>query len=175
MGILNPIPAENPGQGDAAPYQAAPVTGSSFTIEEVDGTPSGVCTKFVLPNGTLTIVAGVATYTPTGGAASAPVTASITGAYTPDCAGLGAVASFELTFTGSVTINAPINTTPGQTVNIKMIQGGLGGWTTTLNAAYKFPFGLIPAWGVTTGDESFISGYVDTVGHVLCGGGTKYV
>lgn len=110
-----------------------------------------------------------------GGGASAPVVASISGSYTPNCAGLGAVASFELTFTGNVTLNAPSNTTSGQAINIKMIQNVSGGWTTTLNAAYRFPFGLIPAWGVTAGDESFFSGYVDTLGHVLCGGGTKYV
>lgn len=70
MALLNPIPAENPGQGDAAPYVAAPVTGSNLTIQEVDGSPAGVCTTLVLPNGTLTIVGSVATYTPAGGSSS---------------------------------------------------------------------------------------------------------
>jgi hypothetical protein len=48
--------------------------GGGFTVEEVDGTPTdSAVTKLVLPNGTLAIVAHVATYTPAGGAAGALV------------------------------------------------------------------------------------------------------
>lgn len=37
---------------------------NSIIISEVDGTPSGASIQLVFPNGTLTILAGVATYTP---------------------------------------------------------------------------------------------------------------
>lgn len=40
---------------------------AGLVIEEVDGAPTGTPTKLVLPNGTLSIVGGVATYTPAGG------------------------------------------------------------------------------------------------------------
>jgi hypothetical protein len=42
--------------------------GSTIVIREVDGVPSVVADTLVLPNGTLTFVGAVATYTPTGGA-----------------------------------------------------------------------------------------------------------
>jgi hypothetical protein len=41
--------------------------GSTLTIEEADGSPTGSATKLVLPNGTLSYVGTVATYTPTAG------------------------------------------------------------------------------------------------------------
>lgn len=42
--------------------------GASLVIEEVDGSPTGAPTKLVFPNGTLSFVGGVMTYTPTAGA-----------------------------------------------------------------------------------------------------------
>lgn len=43
-------------------------TGSNLTVEESDGNPTdSAVTKIIFPNGTLTIVAHEATFTPTGG------------------------------------------------------------------------------------------------------------
>jgi hypothetical protein len=42
-------------------------SGTSLTIEEVDGSPTVAATKLVLPNGTLGVVGTVATYTPSAG------------------------------------------------------------------------------------------------------------
>lgn len=39
------------------------VSGGSLTVSEVDGTPSGVVTQLVFPNGTVSLVSGVATIT----------------------------------------------------------------------------------------------------------------
>ena len=41
--------------------------GTTITVEEVDGSPTGAVTKLVLPNGTVGIVGATATYTPTAG------------------------------------------------------------------------------------------------------------
>lgn len=40
--------------------------GTTITVEEVDGSPTGSVSKLVLPNGTLSIVGSTATYTPSG-------------------------------------------------------------------------------------------------------------
>lgn len=50
---------------------ATPAAASALTVEEVDGSPTDAAvTKLVLPNGTLSIVGHVATYTPASGASS---------------------------------------------------------------------------------------------------------
>lgn len=41
MGFVNPTPAKNPGQGDAAPYQATPATGGGITALTGDVTAAG--------------------------------------------------------------------------------------------------------------------------------------
>lgn len=41
--------------------------GTTITVEEVDGSPTGSVSKLVLPNGTVSIVGSTATYTPSGG------------------------------------------------------------------------------------------------------------
>lgn len=124
MGILNPIPAENPGQGDAAPYVAAPVAGSSFTIQEVDGTPAGVCTTLVLPNGTLAIVAGVATYTPAAASIPAVTVNPQTASYSlvaADCAP-ATPTLVKMNVAGANTLTFPLNAT------IPIAIGSVVGW-----------------------------------------------
>jgi hypothetical protein len=45
--------------------------GGSLTIEELDGTPSVVATKLILPSGTVSVTGTEATYTPAGGSGGA--------------------------------------------------------------------------------------------------------
>ena len=53
-------------RGDGT-WATPPGGGSGLTIEEVDATPSVAATKLVLPNGTVSVVGTVATYTPAAG------------------------------------------------------------------------------------------------------------
>jgi hypothetical protein len=66
-------------------------TGGNLTVEEVDGSPTDAAiTKIVFPNGTLSIVGHVATYTPSGGALAvqeadgSPTDSAVTGLVFPN-------------------------------------------------------------------------------------------
>lgn len=62
------IAAAGGSYNDAAGTITLPGGGGSLTVEEADGSPTdSAVTKLVFPNGTLSIVSHVATYTPAGG------------------------------------------------------------------------------------------------------------
>lgn len=58
--------------------------GGGLTVTEVDGTPSGTVTTLVFPNGTLTIVGSIATYTPAGGGGGIAFSFSSTAPVSPN-------------------------------------------------------------------------------------------
>jgi hypothetical protein len=51
-------------EGSAPSVDLLPLSASTITIQEVDGTPSGAASTLQLPNGTLSLSAGVANYSP---------------------------------------------------------------------------------------------------------------
>jgi hypothetical protein len=92
-------------------------TGGSLTIEEVDGSPSSAVTKLVLPNGTLTIVAGVATYTPAAAGLSAIADLRL-------LANISGAAAAPIANTLSAIIDAIVGSTQGQ-----ILTRNAGTWT----------------------------------------------
>lgn len=51
-------------EGNAPSVDLLPLSASTITIQELDGTPSGAASTLKLPNGSLTLSTGVATYSP---------------------------------------------------------------------------------------------------------------
>lgn len=60
--------------GGKVPTSELPLTTGTIVVQEVDGTPTVGATELVLPNGTLSVVGTVATYTPAGGVGNATTT-----------------------------------------------------------------------------------------------------
>jgi len=51
-------------EGNAPSVDLLPLSASTITIQEVDGAPSGAASTLKLPNGSLTLSSGIATYSP---------------------------------------------------------------------------------------------------------------
>jgi hypothetical protein len=66
---LSSLPSTNPGSGNPWLHSSGSIVvgafagGGSITVSELDGTPSGPATQIVFPNGTVSLVGGVATIT----------------------------------------------------------------------------------------------------------------
>lgn len=76
-GLAPALPNDATKYLDGSGAYSVPAGGGTATagliVQEVDGSPSGTATVLVLPNTTLAISGGTATYTPTGGGASSPL------------------------------------------------------------------------------------------------------
>lgn len=138
--------------------------GSSLTIEEVDGAPTGVPTKLVLPNGTLTIVAGVATYTPSGG--GAPSVNNQSAAYqfvVADYTGLVTVRHPPADVTARVW-TIPSNATAANVVGVNIpLRVGAGAGAITLTPAGGVS--LLAAGNSSSGSRVLAAGFV---GNLQC-------
>jgi hypothetical protein len=67
----------------------------------------------------------------------------------------------DVTLTGNITIEAP-TVTAGQKVRLILIQDATGGRTWSVNSAFKWPFGIVPALSVTASAVDVLEGYART-------------
>jgi hypothetical protein len=84
----------------------------------------------------------------------APVTASVSGSYTPDfgpATGFSTAINFQWTLTGNLTLNTPTNMTSGQSGVIYFVQDGTGSRTLSLHSSIKRPGGVAPTLSTTPG------------------------
>lgn len=93
-----------------------------------------------------------------------PLVLELSGSYTPNGTSTN---SFQITLSGSVVIQTPVNVDPGTTVDFEFI--GTGG--ITFSGAYLFPGGVIPTWA---GNLNFASFYYDGSRLLYVGGGAGY-
>jgi hypothetical protein len=84
--------------------------------------------------------------------ATTPVTLSDT-SVAPD-ADVGM--KFTWTLTADSTLNAPTNMESGQSIMIRVVQDGTGGWSLTFNAAYRWAGGQAPSVTATAGGQDVI-------------------
>lgn len=126
-------------------------SGGGLTIEEVDGSPSVAATKLVLPNGTLSVVGTVATYTPAGAGASRNVVSVITpvaGVCTVDYS-LGDYFTILMNTTpmNLAFINLPASPV-GITLYIRIVQSAVGLLVFSWPASFKWDEGVPSNIGV---------------------------
>lgn len=115
--------------------------------------------------GSGTLTAWTIAITGPGREVNAPVTASVSGSYTPNFApasGFATAVNFVWTLTGNLTLNVPTGMTDGQSGVIYLIQDGTGGRTLSLNASIKKPGGAVPTLSTT-------AGAIDRVGYFVRG------
>lgn len=164
-GVLVPVAYLGSGTPDSTVFlrgdgtwASPPGGGSGLTVEEVDGSPTVVATKLVLPNGTLGVVGTVATYTPSGGSGSVPeqalpypTSASGDDDLSASTAGWSDVgANAYTTFSSDGKIITAVVTGASKTAVIRKTLG------TTKAAAFDFRLGLLPYidWWASIADQT---------------------
>lgn len=95
------------------------------------------------------------------GQAVAPVSASVSGSVTPDCALSN---GFNYTLTGNVAMEAPANPADGQVINIRLQQDASGAHTVDWNAVFKFPGGNPPTLSTAPNAVDLLSAYYYAAG-----------